>query len=469
MHKILSYSYIFLLALFLLACSAGRNYKRPELNAPGAFQGNAKVDSSIALMPWKSFFADTTLQHLIDRALTNNFNIQIAVRRIESAEALVKRARAAWLPAWNAQIAASTNNPSENSLNGISLKNFLGVSHLEDYTLNTGISWELDIWGKIRRQRQAAEADYLQTFEAGRAVRTSIVAQVANGYYNLLMIDAQLAIARQNVALSDSIVQMIRLQKEAGDVTELAVQQAVSQQQNAALLVPQLEQAIVLQENALRFLLGDWPGSIPRTATIESAVTTSSLSVGVPADLLRHRPDVRSSELALRASNARVGVAQASMYPSLTLTATGGINAYKASNWFTVPASLFGTATGGLLQPIFQRRTLRTQLETAKIEREQRVVEFRQSVTNAVHEVTNALTKIDKLQQQKLIATDRVSVSEKAVFNAQLLFKSGLANYLEVISAQSRALQAELDKAAITRQHLSAQIELYQSLGGGWQ
>jgi outer membrane protein TolC len=157
------------------------------------------------------------------------------------------------------------------------------------------------------------------------------------------------------------------------------------------------------------------------------------------------------------------------MYPSLNLTATGGLNAYKASKWFSMPASLFSTVAGSLTQPIFQRRALRTQLEITKAEREQRVIEFRQSVTGAVHEVTNALVKLDKLKTQQDVATARAETLQQAVQNARLLFRSGMANYLEVITAQTSALQAELAKADVTRQQLSARVELYQSLGGGWK
>lgn len=463
-------SIIFLfVSLMMLACSVGKNYKRPELNTPQEYTAGATADSSIATKSWKTFFADTTLQRLIDQTLANNFNLQLAIKRMEVAQEYAKQARLAWLPALNAQIATSTNTPSENSLTGLSLKNFLGTNHLEDYTVGLNLSWEIDVWGKIRRQKEAALANYLQSYEASRAVKTGLVAQVAHSYYNLLMMDAQLKIANSNVLLSDSIVQMMQLQKTAGEVTALAVQQAIAQQQNAALLVPQLEQAIRLQENALHLLSGEWPGLVLRSIELESSWTNDTLYTGVPADLLSLRPDVRANERALMAANARVGVAQANMYPTLSLTAAGGLNAFKASNWFSVPASLFGTAAGGLLQPVFQRRLLKTQRNVAVLEREQRVVEFRQSVLTAAHEVTNAMIKLDKLKIQQQVAGDRVQVSAQAVGNARLLFRSGLANYLEVITAQSRALQAELDEAAIVRQLLSARVELYQSLGGGWR
>lgn len=457
-------------ALITLGCSVGKNYKRPEVYFPKQYAYTNGPDSSSikGQQCWKEFFKDEQLIKLIDNALQHNFDLQLALKRVEASLSFSKQARAAWLPTIEAQAIASTSNPSQNSLNGISLENFLGISHLEDYTLATNLSWELDVWGKIRRQKEAAISDYLQTYEASRAVQTRIVAQVADGYYNLLMMDAQLSVAKRNAALADSIVQMMMLQKTAGEVTELAVQQALVQQQTASLLVPQLEQAISLQENGLQLLTGNFPASVTRERDFAMSLMDSVVSLGVPADLLRFRPDVRASELALKAANARVGVAQANLYPSLNISATGGLNAFEASNWFTVPASLFGFAAGSLTQPVFQRRVLKTRIEAAKIERDERVIEFRQSVASAVHDVTNALVKLNKLNAQQQVAIARANTLQLAVKNAQLLFKSGLANYLEVITAQSNALQAELEKASITRQHLTARIELYQSLGGGW-
>lgn len=460
---------IVVMVIVLGACSAGRDYTRPELGAPEAYSSApAPADSSLALQSWRKFFTDTTLQRLIDRALKNNFDLGVALTRIEAYQAFAKQAKVAWLPALHVQATGSTDNPSGNSLAGLSLGEFLGANHLEDYTLAANLSWEIDVWGKIRRQKEAALADYLQTYEAGRAVQTGVIARVADGYYNLLMMDAQLAIARRNVLLSDSIVQMIQLQKTAGEVTELAVQQAEAQRQNSRILIPQLERAISIQENGLRFLLGDWPGTISRSADLTSIPADTTIATGVPADVLTYRPDVRASEMALKAANARVGVAQGNFYPSFILTASGGLNAFEASNWFTMPASLFGVVAGGLTQPVFERRALKTQLEVAKAEREQRVIEFRATVTEAVHEVTNALVRIDKSRTEQEVATERVETLNHAVQNAQLLFRSGMANYLEVIAAQSLALQAELDKALITRQQLGAQLELYHSLGGGW-
>lgn len=234
------YLIIILAAASFAACKVGKDFQRPEVALPSQFGNTTATDSTVANAPWKQFFPDPALQQLISEALTGNFDLQIALKRIEAASAYVKQAKAALLPSVTANAAANTNIPSKNSLNGLSLNEFLKTSHIEDYTLGVGISWEIDVWGKIRRQKEAALASYLQSFEAAKAVQTGIVANVANSYFNLLMLDAQLAIARRNVSLSDTIVNMISMQKTAGEVTELAVQQAITQRQAAELLIPQL-------------------------------------------------------------------------------------------------------------------------------------------------------------------------------------------------------------------------------------
>lgn len=474
----LKYINVSFVCLFIVvgmaACRVGRNYERPALDLPSQFADSAAAvtstaDSSIATLEWKRFFTDPTLQGLISKAVSGNYDLQLALKRIESADAYLKQAKVAWLPSVSLNASASTSIPSKNSLNGRNLSQFIGTDHIEDFNLGGTLSWEIDVWGKIRRRKEAALASYLETYEGAHAVQTGLVANIANGYYNLLMLDAQLNIARSNVALSDTIVQMIRLQKTAGEVTELAVQQAEAQRQTAALLVPQLEQALAIQQNTIRILTGELPGTVTYNATLTSTPLNEMVSTGVPAALISNRPDVKAGEMALVAANARVGAAQGSMYPSLNITASGGANAFKADKWFDLPSSLFGTVAGGLTQPLFQRRELKTQLEVAKVEREEAVIRFRQLALDAIGEVANALVKLDKLKTQQEIATAQVNTTHLATQHAQLLFKSGMANYLEVITAQGRSLEAELTQADITRQQLSASVELYRSLGGGWK
>ena len=300
-------------------------------------------------------------------------------------------------------------------------------------------------------------------------MQTRLVADISQGYYNLLMLDRQLDIANNNLALNDSILRMTALLKNAGEVTSLAVQQADAQRQATALLIPQLKQSIALQENALTLLTGQLPGKISREGMPTKAIPEGNFSAGLPAAILSRRPDVRAAEYALVASNAEVGIAKAQMYPAINIIAGGGVESFLFNNWFNIPGSLFGLGAGAIVQPLLNRRRLKTAYETAKLQREQQVIEFKQSVLVAVTEVENALVRIDRLKEQHAIAVSRADTLQNAVGNARLLFKSAMANYLEVITAQGNALQAQLELVAVEREQLDAGIELYRSLGAGWQ
>lgn len=459
---------ILLLVLAWSGCSVSKDLSVPNM-APASFRNISSSDSSsIGTMPLKSFISDPTVQNLIDTALVKNYDMQIALKNIDAAEVLFKQSKLGYLPELKLQVAANSNRPSDNSLNGLTLKQFTGAVHIEDYSANLGVFWEADIWGKIRNQKAGALAGFLQTEEVRKAVQTRLVANVAQGYYSLLMLNAQLEIAKKNLKLSDSTLSIIHLQFDAGQVTSLATQQAQAQQLSAAQLVPRLEQNIVLQENALSVLIGTLPKAINRENRLGKMMVPEHLNVGFPSTMLSRRPDIKTAELALKVANAKVGVAKASLYPSLVITANGGLNAFKVSNWFNVPASLFGLVAGGLTQPVFQRGQLKSNLELAKIDREKTVIQFRQSVLNAVGEVSDELTKVEQLKAQYRIAEKRAQTLQQASRNASFLFRSGLASYLEVITAQGNLLQSELELATIKTEQLNAVVGLYRSLGGGW-
>jgi outer membrane protein TolC len=237
----------------------------------------------------------------------------------------------------------------------------------------------------------------------------------------------------------------------------------------AAQLIPEFEQNIAIQENALRILTGELPGSITRSSTLDQITFPDNLSAGIPSALVSRRPDVKSAELALVVANANVGINKAAMYPALRITASGGVNSFMANNWFNVPASLFGIVSGSVLQPLLQNKELTTQYKVAEVDREKTVLQFRQSVLNAVGEVSDALVKIEKLKAQQGIVANQVNTLNQATANANMLFKNGMATYLEVITAQSNVLQSQLELATIKRDELSAVSDLYRSLGGGWR
>lgn len=461
---------VFLAVFLFTACRVGKEYQRPKTDVPAQFHNVSVQDSaSVADVPWKQLFTDTSLQSLISQGVVYNYDMLLALRRIDIADQQVKRAKVLLLPEVGLQFAGAINRPSKNSLNGLSANSFLGRSYIENYTATVNLSWEADIWGKIRRQKEVALASYLQTFEAAKAVQTQLVSTIAQGYFNLQMLDLQLEITRKNLALTDSFVTVTKLLQRSGAVTALAVQQAEIQQQSTAYLIPGIEQEIVLQENALQVLTGRLPGTVQRQPLLTNSFTTDSFAVGLPLSVVNRRPDVKAEEMALVAANARVGIAQANMYPALNISAGAGLESLKAANWFSIPNSVFAMAAGSITQPIFMRRELKTNFETARIQREEAVLKFRQAVLKAVTEVENALTRIETAAEQRVIITGQSDVAKKAVHNSQLLFKSDMANYLEVITAQQRALQSELEVAAVERIQRDAKVELYRSLGGGWQ
>ncbi|AMP99355.1 RND transporter [Pedobacter cryoconitis] len=459
-----------LLVLVLGACKVSKDIPLPVNAAPEKFRGSISTDTaSIAALPYKDFFKEQTIRNLIDTAIVNNYDMQIALKNMEAAALLFSQSKLGNLPELNLKVGANSSRPSDNSLNGLQIGQFSQSKHIEDYNVTGGLSWEADIWRKIANQRNAAGAAFMQSAEVKKAVQTRLVSNIAQSFYRLIMLDTQLEIAKKNLSLNDSTLNIIRLQFDAGQVTSLAIQQAEAQQLVAAGLVPQLEQRIALEENALSILTGAFPKTIARIGTLNSINVQDQVSTGIPSRMLSLRPDVKSAELELVKANAKVGIAKAGLYPSLLITANGGLNSFKASNWFNIPGSLFGVVAGGITQPIFQRKQLRTQYEVALVDRERSVIQFRSSVLTAVGEVSDELVKIEKLKQQYVIADKRVKTVQSGLSNANMLFKSGMANYLEVINAQSNALQSELDLATVKTAQLNAVVELYRALGGGWK
>ncbi|MBK1440021.1 TolC family protein [Parapedobacter sp. ISTM3] len=461
--------------LFITSCKAPQEGVQASAGLPESYR-NAPAPSAdttdtlgIAHLPKTDYFSDSILLTLLDTAVAQNNDLQLAVKNIEIASRILSQARLAYLPSVGLALTGSTTRPSNNSLNGISLNQFLGNKHIEDYNASVSFSWELDIWGKIRNQKAAALASYLQTEEARKAVETQLVTNVAYAYYNLLALREQLTIAKRSLALNDTTLNLIKLQYEVGEATLLALEQAEAQRLSAATLIPLYEQEINIQENALSILLGKMPAAVFTAAHLADIAVPDRVSAGIPSVLLSRRPDVHAAELGVRIADAQMRQARANMYPSLTITAQGGVNTFTASNWFTIPASLFGAVAGGITQPIFHNRRLKTAYEVSRIEREKSVIQFRQSMLVAVGEVADALIKIEKLKARSVLAAEKVTRLRNAVNNANSLYTNGVANYLEVITAQNNMLQSELELTDVKRLHLEALADLYRAVGGGWQ
>lgn len=460
-----------LLITTILSCKVSKDIETPKDAFPENFRNTSvsKDTASIGDLEWKNFFTEKDIVQLIDSAVARNNDLQIATKNIEIAQYRFTQSKWGNVPQANLFVNASTSNPSDNSFTGMNLNQALGVKHIEDYSAGVSLSWEADIWGKIKNQKKGAFASYLQSEEVKKALQTTIVANVSSGYYNLLMLDAQLEIAKKNVQLIDSTTTIIKLKFDAGQVTSLAIQQSEAQKLNAAQLVPLLEQNIAIQENALSVLTGSFPNSKKRSIALGAVEVKNNASIGIPSSIVSRRPDVKSAELTLKTANANVGITKADLYPALRITAQGGLNSFETSNWFNIPASLFGTVAGGLTQPLLNNKRLKTEYNIAVAEREKAVLNFRQSVLVAVSEVSDALVKTEKLQQQEFFLQERVKTLHQAIKNSKMLFQNGMAEYLEVLSAQANLLQSELELANIKREQLTANTELYRALGGGWR
>lgn len=460
----------FAIALGSVSCVSKLAYTEPDLPLPEKFQYTATADTaSIANLEWKQFFNDPILQGLIEKGIKNNYDLQIALKQVASSQEKLKQAKYMQYPDVGFGVAAQISKPSKNSMNGQSLNLFLGQSHVEDYNAAFNLSWEADIWGKIKNQQEVSRMQYLQTYEGSKAIQTQVVAAIAQGYYNLLMLDTQLEITKSNLIYADNTLKFLVKQQELGLTTALAVQQQEIVKDQILKTIPAIESSVATQENALSLLTGSMPGKIERSASLNTVQSPDRISAGVPLELLSYRPDIKTAELEVRKNAAAIHVAKMSMYPALNITAQGGVNAFQISKWFSVPGSLFGMAAGAITQPILNGKQLKTQYEQSKVLADQAEVGFKQSVLKAVGEVSDALVRIQKLEEQQEIAEGLVVKSNEAVKKADLLFKYNSATYVEVIIAQTNKLNAELDLASLKAQRLNAITALYRSVGGGWQ
>lgn len=457
--------YIVIGSMFFTACKVGKDYERPTVEKPEQFYQETVSDTTannLAKLSYSEFFKNEELTSLIQIALERNADLQVAVKNIEQTNLLYTQSKMALLPQLTMNVAASRTESSKNS--------YLAANDAgrvnDDFNANLDLSWELDIWGKLRREKEAALATMLQTEEIKRAIQNRLVAEVATSYINLLMLDEQLKIAKEGIVLRENTYLLTKKMFEVGNETIVAMQQAEAQWLESKELLPQLEQEIALQESGLNLLLNNYPQAISRSVTIGGLSFVTDLNTGVPADFLSTRPDIQVAEYNLKVANAKVGAAQGQMYPNIVISAQGGLNAFKASDWFQTPGSLFGMVAGGLVQPLFNQKKLKTAYEIAVVEREKAAIQFKNTVVTGFTDVHNALVKIDKISQKEEMMQKRVDILNTSLSNIKFMFEMDKVSYLEVINAQSLALQSSLSFAELKRDHLASLVDLYRALGG---
>lgn len=434
------------------SCLVTKEYTRPDLKETENLFRTDKlpVDSlSMANVSWKDMFTDVHLIRYIEDGLQNNIDIRVAIQQMATAEAYMKQGKSGNLPNVNAK---ATSN--------------LGTN-VDQFEFSGNLSWEADIWGKIRSNKRASEASYLQSVAAHQAVKTQLISAIASTYYQLLALDAQLKVTKETIATRDSSVTTIKALKDAGQVSQVAVDQNIAQYNNAKALQVDLEVAIFRAENTLNYLLGRSSKSIERSV-LDNQTLHSKITLGVPAALLRNRPDVIAAEYGLIQSFELTNIARSNFYPSLTLTASGGFQSLQLDDLFS-SNSLFSTIFGGLTQPIFNQRKIKTQKEVAEAKQEQALLNFKKTLLIAGNEVSNALYNYDAETKKFEYRQKEVKALRNAEKNSEELLKNGFANYLDLLTARQSALNAELNAIGNKLQQLLSVVNLYEALGGGWK
>ncbi len=458
-----------ILLMGLSSCQVLNRYKAPEIDSSELYREITSTDTTtIATIPWREYFADPYLQSYIEEGLNNNYNMLIVAERIKQAEAVLGMARAAYFPevALTAQV-EQTRLSNADPLTGAPKDRNNFAYHKENYTLGVVASWELDVWGKMNRQSRAKYADMLNSYAGRNLVQTSLISNIANVYYSLLALDEQLEYTNDMIALMEESLVTMEAMKEAGLTTGAAVEQTRAALHSVRVSIPDLENSINQLENSLCTMLGRNPGGIMRTSLADQIVPRR-LDYGIPVQMLSRRPDVQQAELSFRSAFELTNAAQASFYPSISLTS--GVIGYSTINGlshFFKPENLFASIAGGLTQPLFARKQLITQYKVAKYEQQATLLAFEQTVLTAGQEVSDIINTYETSLRKDEDRNIQVESLTKAVDYTNKLLKAGEATYLEVLSAQQGLLEAQLNQVGDKLQQLQATSNLYRALGGG--
>lgn len=445
--------------LLLSSCGIYTTYERPsDINTDGLYgqdlneEAVAVDTASIASLSWRELFTDSHLQTLIEHALQSNTDLLSAQQRIKEVEATLSSAKLAYLPSFmlTPQGGVSSFDKSKGSWT---------------YTGIASASWEIDIFGKLTNDKRRSKALYLQSLEYEQAVSTSLIANVANLYYTLLMLDEQYRISEETAVNWRESVRTMRAMMAAGMTNEASVSQSEANCRQVEASLLDLKQQIKEVENSLSILLGEVPGGIER-GHLAGQDFPEDLTVGVPLQLLSRRPDVKSAELSLASAFYSTNAARSAFYPSITLSGTAGWT-NSAGNMIINPGKLLLSAVGALTQPLFNKGLNIAQLKIAKAQQEEAKLAFQQALLNAGSEVNNALTQVQTARGKTELRTGQITSLENAVRSTQLLMQHGTSTYLEVLTAQQSLLSAQLTQVADRFDEIQGIINLYQALGGG--
>lgn len=456
-----------LLCLLWAGCTAGPNYHRPPVSVPTVYRGEAPVSppqpSTVSLgnEKWWTVFNDPLLQQLIRTALKQNYDIQIAATRVLQAQAQLGITRSNQFPALSAGANIfKTYTPKVSSV---------FPAYKEDYgQLDLSLIWNLDFWGKYRRETEAARANLLASEWGRRAVITSVVSSVATAYFQLCVLDLALEISRRTLASRQDSLHLTQVLTDNGSASLLDLREAQELVDTAAETIPDLERQIQQQEDLISELLGQNPSPVARGLTLTEEPAPLHVPAGIPSELLERRPDIREAEANLIAANANLGVAKADFFPNISLTGTGGFESYALNRLFTGPAALWNTAASAS-QPIFQAGALHAGLTLATAQQQQMLLTYQQTIKEAFREVSDSLVAYQKYREYLERQASLTVEARDAVRLSNVLYQHGGASYLQVLTSETNSFAAELNLAQAQLNQRLALVQLYNSLGGGWE
>lgn len=451
----------------LSSCMVRKEYERP---AAAVDEKLFRTDmlpqdsTSIANVSWKEIFTDPILQGHITKALENNLDVRIAVQSITSAEAYLKQAKAAYEPTLSIGPNYTFQTQSINTQFG----QIIGERrYVNQFDITATIGWEADLWGKMKSHQKAQLATYLGTLAAHKAVKSDLVASIASAYFQLLTYDDQKRIIEETIKVRENNLETTKALKEAGTLTEVAVQQSQALVYNAKSLLIDIDTQIQLLENTMSLLMGESSQTITRSS-LKSQSLPESLALGYPASLLSNRPDVMQAEFNLMNAFELTNVAKAQFYPTLKLTGSGGVQSVDIDHLFSVN-SLFANVVAGLAQPILNKRQIKTNYDVSLANKETAYLNFRKSILTAGKEVSDAI-RVFSVQDSFIdLKKKELDSYKKSVDYSQELVNYGMANYLEVLNASVNSLNAELNISNAEYSKMKAAVDLYQALGGGWK
>ncbi len=466
MRRVAALTAVFLL-MGLAGCTVGPNYKRPTVNVPTTYRGEAPGQPAAAKTvslgdeKWWTIFKDEELQKLIRTALERNYDVRVAATRVIQAQAQLGITRADQFPSVSGGVGVSgTRSPA---VPGV----FNGYQYLAD-SLNLSASWNLDFWGRYRRATEAARANLLGSEWARRAVLSTVVANVAAAYFQLRELDLELSIARRTLASRQQSLALTETLANGGATSMLDVRQAQQLVETAAESIPEAEREIQTQENQISIYLGENPTDIPRGRTLTEQPLIPSIPAGLPSSLLERRPDIRAAEQNLIAANAEIGVARSQFFPQISLTGSGGLESIGLNNLFTLSNGVWNF-TAGATQPIFEGGRLRSNLKLAKAVQQQDLLAYEQTIQQAFQDVSNALIGYRKFREFREHQEALTGYAQAADNLSHTRYQGGATSFLEVLTSETNLFSAELSLARARLNERLSLVHIYSALGGGWQ